>query len=112
MTAQPDTIAKLKQLAADYAAHEAAAKPHAEAMAEIKEEVRALLGTRLGSHEAGNLTVTVSPNQRADEDKFRETYPPEQFPGLYKQVPDWDAVPKKTKETFYRPVGSPKVTIK
>jgi hypothetical protein len=100
----------LADLAAEYARHAAAVKPHLEAMEELKEQFRAMLpGT--GDHIAGNLIVNVQANNRMDQDKFRADYPPDKFPGLYKQAPDMDAIPATVKRSYYKP-GKPKVTVK
>lgn len=59
----------------------------------LKDEVKALF--KPGVYDAGDLKVTVrKPAGRLDEARFREAYPAEKNPNLYRVVPDSKAIKK------------------
>jgi hypothetical protein len=104
-------VNRLEYLAAQIVTHQAAAAPHLEAIEALKEAIRAEVGHTPGDHEAGNLKVNIQANNRLNPDKFREAYPPDKFPALYKQVPNTDALPPEVKRSFYTS-GKAKVSVK
>lgn len=99
------------ELASEIAFHTAHIKPHADAIDELKEEIRARYGHKPDTYPAGNLSIQVQPNNQLDTKKFMEAYPPDAFPSLYKQVPNSDAIAPNLKAQFYKP-AKPKVVIK
>lgn len=96
-------------LAAEYARHAAAAKPHLDEMNRIKSRFRELLD--YGTHEAGNLSVGIQRNSRFDDKAFQAKYPVELNPTFYKPVVDRTQVSDAVAAEFMKQ-GEPKVVIK
>lgn len=79
---------------------------------QLKAALRAL---GVGKHPAGNLSVSVSPNRRLDEDRVRASYPPEQWPGFYVQKVATtvvrDSIPPAVYDQFMIESGDPIVRV-
>lgn len=46
----------------------------------------------LGVHDAGDWSVSISPNRRLDAERFTQRFPVAQYPSFYKPVPDLQAI--------------------
>lgn len=105
-------VSEVERLVAEAVDHDEQAKRHTEAAKAAKERLRELLGQ--GSHDVGNLKVTVSkPRQAFDADAFQADYPKEANPYLYKDTLDAAAIPPKLKNEYMRDGTTPgAVTIK
>ncbi|MBG6083275.1 hypothetical protein [Zhihengliuella flava] len=101
---------ELHQLAVKAADAETQSKEYAAQAKEAKARLYELL--ELGSHQIGNLTVTVTkPPARFNAAAFEANYPAEVNPHMYKQVLDTSAIPPKLKKDFSE-VGAASGTVK
>jgi hypothetical protein len=75
-----------------------------------------LRGLGLGKHVAGPFTVSIQANNRLDEAKVKEALPITEFPQLWVQKPNTDAIRAAIAPLMYQnlmsPVGDPKVVVK
>lgn len=92
-----------------------ALKRQADAALEQMNVIKEKLVTELpDGGEIGDHKVTVTRAGRIDEKKFQASMPADQFPGLYKVVPDTTAVRKKIAPEKLEPFltyGKPSVRI-
>lgn len=79
---------------------------------ELKQRVRDAYsdGEYVRRTDAGTLLVVVAASTKLDP-KFVDTHPADEYPWLYKAVPDTTAVQKATGKKFYVPDTS-RVTVK
>ena len=83
--------------------------------ARAKDIEKTLRGAPKGTHYLGGGVVTVSTNARLDTKALAAQYPPDQYPQLYTQTLDTDAVKKafapNVLESF-KVEGDPRLTVK
>ena len=70
----------------------------------------------VGKHVAGPFTVTIQANRRLDEAKVKEALPITEFPQLWVQKPNTEAIKAAIAPLMYEnlmsPVGDPKVVVR
>jgi hypothetical protein len=106
----PETI---QDLVREYALRQAEAAPILARMEEIKKTLRFDLPR--GTHKIAGLSIGISPNNRFDAKAFEADYPIIQNHGLYKPMPDMDAIRENLAPAEIRKYtneGDPRVTVK
>lgn len=68
-----------------------------------------------GRHDAGALTVSITPNRKVDEAKLTVNFPQDTWPHFYVVKPNLkivkESIPPATYETFMIEYGEPKIRI-
>jgi hypothetical protein len=102
-----------EELAAELVKVQAAKKDLEQRETHVKGLLR---GLGLGKHVAGPFTVSIQANNRLDEAKVKEALPITEFPQLWVQKPNTDAIRAAIAPLMYQnlmsPVGDPKVVVK
>lgn len=101
----------LDALSKEYAALASAKDPIEKRMEAIKAEFRSRL--EYGTRQIAGLNIGIGKNPTFVEAKFRQHFPPLQFPHLYKNVPDRTAIndlARPVREAFFTE-GAPKVVV-